>query len=89
MALGALRGNIMRLIIQRGMVLAVAGLAIGIPISIMLVPLMGSFIPGLGHADLISLGVVSCVLAAVALAACFVPARRATRVDPIVALRHE
>jgi predicted permease len=89
MALGALRGNIMRLIIVRGMTLAAAGLLIGVPISILMVPLMGSYISGLRHADFLSLGAVSLILAGVALAACFIPARRATRVDPIVALRHE
>ncbi|HUK31342.1 MAG TPA: FtsX-like permease family protein, partial [Candidatus Acidoferrum sp.] len=89
MALGALRSNIMRLIIGRGMILVATGLAIGIPISIMLIPLAGSFIPGLGHADLPSLGTAALILAAVAFVACLIPARRATKVDPIVALRHE
>ncbi len=89
MALGARRGNIIRLILARGMGLAAAGLAIGVPISILLIPLMGSYISGLGHADFLSLSAVSLLLAGVALAACLIPARRATRVDPIVALRHE
>ncbi len=89
MALGALRSDIMKLILVRGMTLAAAGLAIGVPVSILMVPLMGSYIMGLGHADFISLGAVSLVLAAVALTACFIPARRATRVNPIATLRQE
>ncbi len=89
MALGALRGNIMKLIIARGMFLALAGLTIGVPISILMVPLMGSYISGLGHTDFLSLGAASLLLAGVALVACLIPARRATRVDPIVTLRHE
>jgi putative ABC transport system permease protein len=89
MAMGALRSNIMKLIIGRGMLLVAAGLAIGIPISIMSIPLAGSFIPGIGHADLLSLGLASLLLGAAAFAACLIPARRATRVNPIVALRHQ
>ncbi|MFZ0819666.1 MAG: ABC transporter permease [Candidatus Acidiferrales bacterium] len=89
MALGALRGNIMGLIIGRGMMLAAAGLAIGVPIAILMVPLMGSYISGLGHTDFWSLSAVSLLLAGVALAACLLPALRATRVDPITSLRHE
>jgi putative ABC transport system permease protein len=89
MAMGAVRSNIMKLIISRGMLLVAAGLLIGIPISIMSIPLAGSFIPGIGHADWVSLATASLLLATVAFVACLIPARRATRVDPIVALRHE
>ncbi len=89
MALGAFRGDIMKLIVGRGMLLVATGLVIGVPLSFMLIPLAGSYITGLGHADLLSLSAASLLLLVVALAACLVPARRATRVDPIVALRHE
>ncbi len=89
MALGALPGNVLRLIVGRGMLLTAAGLVIGIPISFLLTPLLGSYLSGLGSADPVALAGVSLLLAAVAFVACWIPARRATRVDPMVALRYE
>ncbi len=89
MALGALPGNVLRLIIGRGMLLAGAGLLIGAPVSFWLARLLGSYIGGIGSADPVSLVEVSLMLAAVAFLACLIPALRAARVDPMVALRYE
>jgi putative ABC transport system permease protein len=89
MAMGALPSNVLSLILRRGMLLTAAGLAIGIPIFLLLIPLLASYMSGIGSADPLALTAVSLILAAVALIACWIPARRATRVDPMVALRYE
>jgi len=89
MALGALPGNVLRLVIGRGMLLTAAGLVIGIPISFWLTRLLGSYMSGIGSADPVALAGVSLLLVAVAFIACWIPARRATRVDPMDALRYE
>jgi putative ABC transport system permease protein len=89
MAMGALPGNVMRLFVARGMLLTATGVAIGVPISIWLARVLGAYMSSIGAADLISLTGAVIVLGLVALIACLVPARRATRVDPMVALRHE
>ncbi len=89
MALGALPGNVLRLIIGRGMLLTATGLLIGAPTAFWLARLLGSYIGGIGSADPVSLLEVSAMLAAVAFLACWIPARRAARVDPMVALRYE
>jgi len=89
MALGALPGNVLRLTVGRGMILTAAGIAIGIPMSFWLAPLLGSYITGIGPLDPLTLLEVSLVLATVAFVACWIPARRAMRVDPLIALRHE
>jgi putative ABC transport system permease protein len=89
MAMGAMPGNVLRLVLGRGMLLTAAGLVIGIPISFWLTRLLGSYITGIGSADPLALAGVSLILAIVALIACWIPARRATRVDPMDALRYE
>jgi predicted permease len=89
MALGALPGNVLRLIIGRGMLLTAAGLVIGIPISFWLTRLLGSYMSGIGSADPVALAGVSLLLVVVAFIACWIPARRAIRVDPMEALRYE
>jgi putative ABC transport system permease protein len=89
MALGALPGNVLRLTVGRGMILAAAGIAIGIPSSFWLAPLLGSYLSGIGPLDPVTLAEASLVLACVAFIACWIPARRAMRVDPLIALRHE
>jgi len=89
MAMGAMPGNVLRLILGRGLMLTGAGLAIGVPISFWLTRLLGSYMAGIGSADPLALAGVSLLLAAVALVACWIPARRATRVDPMEALRYE
>jgi putative ABC transport system permease protein len=89
MALGAQTGNLMRMILGRGMALAVAGAMIGLGTSFALTRLMSDLLFGVQAADLLTLVAITLLLLAVALVSCFIPARRATKVDPLVALRHE
>jgi putative ABC transport system permease protein len=89
MALGALPGDVMRLVLRRGMGLAVAGLAMGIPIAYSLARVLAGLTPGIGKPDPLTLVEIAAVLLAAALLACWLPARRATRTDPITALRYE
>jgi len=89
MALGAERRDIMRLVIGRGMKLALAGVAIGLAGALALTGLMKTLLFGVSANDPLTFGSIALLLALVALLACWIPARRATRVNPIVALRHE
>ena len=88
-ALGATAGSLQRLVFRSGMKLAGLGLVIGVVVSLGLARLLQSILFGVGPRDPLTIAVVAAVLAAVAAAACFLPARRATKVDPIVALRHQ
>jgi putative ABC transport system permease protein len=65
------------------------GLTVGIAASLALTRLIGRFLFGVKHTDPVTYSIVALVLMAVALAACYVPARRAMRLDPLVALRHD
>jgi predicted permease len=87
LALGAERRRILRLVVRRGMVLLVAGLAIGLAGAAMLGRLAETMLFGVTASDPLTLAGVAVVLLAVGLAACLVPASRATRVDPLTALR--
>jgi ABC-type lipoprotein release transport system permease subunit len=89
MALGASRSNVLKLIIGRGMRATVIGLVIGILASLALTRLIGRMLYNVKPTDPPTYIAVALILTAVALAACYVPARRATRVDPLTALRHE
>jgi len=89
MALGAQRANVLRLVIKQGLRLAVVGVVIGLIGAWALTRLMTSLLFGVTPMDSITLIMVVATLALVALAACYVPARRATKVDPLVALREE
>jgi predicted permease len=89
MALGADRGRISRLIVRHGMVLAGTGLAIGLVMALMVTKFMSSLLLGVSPTDPLTYFAIPVVLALVALAACLVPAGRATKVDPMIALRWE
>jgi len=88
-ALGAGAGEVLRLVVGRGLALAGIGVTIGLAASFGLTRLMSSLLYGVKASDLASFTAVAATLSAVAAVACFIPARRATRVDPITALRHE
>jgi len=87
--LGARPGNIIRLVVRQGMELAVIGIAVGLAGAAGLNRVMASLLYGVTATDAVTFGAVSALLAAVAFAATVIPAWRATRVDPMVALREE
>lgn len=92
MALGAEKGDVFRMVIGQGLKLALAGLAIGVVAALVLARLMTSFsqlLYGVRPTDSPAIVAVSLVMLAVAAIACFVPASRAMRVDPMVTLRYE
>ncbi|HTS74600.1 MAG TPA: ABC transporter permease [Bryobacteraceae bacterium] len=89
MALGAPRPRVMWMVMAQVMALAIAGLAIGIPVAYASSRLVESLLYGVKTNDAMSLAIAVATLACAALAAGFAPARRASRIDPVVALRHE
>ena len=89
MALGAGSRTVLVMIVRQGMGVAAAGLAIGLGAAFVLTRVMRSLLFGVSATDPLTFVVISLVLAVVALGACYVPARRATKVDPMVALRFE
>jgi len=89
LALGASRREILRLVVGEGMVLAAIGTVVGLTAALGLTRLMASLLYGVRPADPATLAAVSLLLAGIALLACYIPARRATKVDPMVALRYE
>ncbi|HEV3219074.1 MAG TPA: ABC transporter permease [Candidatus Acidoferrales bacterium] len=89
MALGAQPGSVLRLIVGGGLLLAAVGLAVGLPVGLGFSYLLASLIFGIGSGDPATYIGVSLALLSVTAAACWIPARRAMRVDPIVALRYE
>jgi len=89
MALGAQRGDVLKLVLGQGVVMAGVGVGIGLAASFGLTRLMKQMIFGVTATDPLTLAGVSLLLTAVALLACYVPARRAMRTDPVVALRYE
>jgi ABC-type antimicrobial peptide transport system permease subunit len=89
MALGANRSNVLRLIMAQGMKLAVSGVVLGLALAWGLTRLIASLLFGVQASDPTTFGLVAAILAAVALIAAYVPARRATTIDPLIALRYE
>jgi predicted permease len=87
MALGAARTNVLRLILKQGMSLVLAGVMIGFGASLLVGRLLSRMLYGVSASDPVSVGAAVIVLLAIALAACYMPARWASRVDPLVALR--
>ncbi len=89
MALGARSGHVLRSVVSRGASLAIVGAILGTALSLAVMRYLGSMLYGVNPTDPATLIAVDVLLLIVALAACYIPARRAMRVDPMVALRHD
>jgi len=95
MALGASRGNVLKMIVRQGMVLVVLGVALGLVGAYVLTKYLESWVGlskmlfGVKVSDPLTYSVIAILLTVVAFIACYIPARRATKVDPLVALRYE
>jgi len=89
MALGAKRADVLRLVVRQGMTMTLIGLALGLVGAFSISRVLRGLLHGVSPTDPLTFVAVSIVLLVVALLACLVPARRATRVDPIIALRTE
>jgi predicted permease len=88
-ALGADRSTVLRMVMREGLILALVGIAIGLPAALAANRLVSGMLFGLSPTDPLSMTAASITLLALALVACYIPARRAAKVDPMVALRYE
>jgi putative ABC transport system permease protein len=89
MSLGAEPRDILKLVVRQGMRLALIGVVIGIAASLALTRLISTLLFGVSASDPLAFSLAAAVLVATALVACYLPARRATRVDPMIVLRYE
>jgi putative ABC transport system permease protein len=89
MALGAQPRDVLKMVVGQGIKLVAFGLAIGLPAALWMTRWLRTLLFGVDTTDLLTYTVISGLLAAVALVACYLPARRATKIDPMVALRHD
>lgn len=89
MALGAREGNVLRIIVGRGLAISLVGVALGLPVAFALARVMRGLLFGVTATDAAVFLIVPGLLVCAAALACYVPARRAMRIDPIVALRYE
>jgi putative ABC transport system permease protein len=89
MALGARAGDVLGLVVRQGMKLALAGIAIGLAGALALARFMKRMLFGIEPADPWTFAAIGLLLIGVALAACYLPARRAAKVDPLIALRQQ
>jgi ABC-type antimicrobial peptide transport system permease subunit len=88
-ALGARSGEVMRQILAEGLRIALVGVGLGVVAALLVTQLLESMVYAVSLRDPLVFILVSCLMIAVSLLACYIPARRATKVDPIVALRYE
>ena len=89
MALGANRGDVVRLVVLQGLKITIAGVIVGLAVSFAVTRLLVTMLFGVSPTDIVTFSVVPALLALAALGACYLPALRATRIDPLVALRTE
>jgi putative ABC transport system permease protein len=89
MALGANAGDVQRMVVRQGLTLVAVGLALGVGASLALTRVLSALVNGVSASDPVTLGAVGLVLTVAATLASLIPARAATRVDPMVVLRYE